>query len=88
MALMMKRKRRGPRDRGLDRKKKCRLCGRKVTDIDYKDIELLQSFMSERFKIVPRRTSGNCAKHQRFLAQAIKRARAVALLPYTSDHKV
>jgi small subunit ribosomal protein S18 len=88
MAVFVKRKRRTPRDRGPEKKKRCRLCGRKVDYIDYKDVELLQSFMSERAKMIPRRTTGNCAKHQRMLCGAIKRARTVALLPCTTDHKV
>ena len=53
--------------------------------IDYKDINRLRRFVNERGKILPRRMSGNCAKHQRQLSEAIKRARAIALLPYTVD---
>ena len=56
-----------------------------VTDIDYKDAELLRKFMTERGKIIPRRISGNCARHQRQLTTAIKRARNVALLPFTAE---
>jgi small subunit ribosomal protein S18 len=58
----------------------------KVTHIDYKDVELLRRYTEERGKIRPRRKTGTCAKHQRPLARAIKRARYMALLPYTADH--
>ncbi len=64
--------------------KKCRFCEQKVENIDYKDDKLLNRFISERGKIVPRRRSGLCTKHQRLLAKAIKRGRHLALLPYTS----
>ncbi|MGI6776740.1 MAG: 30S ribosomal protein S18 [Acetivibrionales bacterium] len=67
------------------RKKVCSFCIDKITDIDYKDIAKLRKYISERGKILPRRISGNCAKHQRQLTSAIKRARHIALLPYTSD---
>ena len=56
-------------------------------EIDYKDVKLLRTFLTERGKIIPRRITGNSAKHQRALTQAIKRARHLALLPYTSQHK-
>jgi small subunit ribosomal protein S18 len=67
------------------RKKVCSFCVDKVTDIDYKEIAKLRKYISERGKILPRRISGNCAKHQRQLTVAIKRARHIALLPYTAD---
>jgi len=67
------------------RKKACRFCAEPV-DIDYKNIDLLSNFITERKKIVPRRSSGMCAKHQRILATAIKRARIMALLPFTVLH--
>ena len=67
------------------RRKVCKFCADKATNIDYKDIRTLEKFVSERGKIMPRRMSGMCAKHQRDLAIAIKRARTVALLPYVSD---
>jgi small subunit ribosomal protein S18 len=67
------------------RKKVCSFCVDKVTDIDYKDVAKLRKYVSERGKILPRRISGNCAKHQRQLTVAIKRARVVALLPYTAE---
>ncbi len=67
------------------RKKVCSFCVDKVEHIDYKDIARLRRYMSERGKILPRRVTGCCAKHQRELTVAIKRARHVALLPYTAD---
>ncbi|MCM8800926.1 MAG: 30S ribosomal protein S18 [Candidatus Omnitrophica bacterium] len=65
------------------KKRVCRLCIEKIKFIDYKDIKKLESYIRERGKIISRRVSGNCAKHQRMLARAIKRARFIALLPYT-----
>lgn len=67
------------------RRKVCKFCADKVANIDYKDIRTLEKFVTERGKIMPRRMSGVCAKHQRELAIAIKRARIVALLPYVAD---
>lgn len=67
------------------KKKVCSFCVDKVTDIDYKEVSKLRKYISERGKILPRRISGNCAKHQRQLTMAIKRARVVALLPYTAE---
>ena len=67
------------------RKKTCQFCVDKVTDIDYKDVAKLRRYLTERAKIVPRRMSGNCAKHQRQLTTVIKRARIIALLPFTTD---
>ena len=66
-------------------RKVCQFCVDKVDYIDYKDVARLRRFMSERAKILPRRVTGTCAKHQRELTTAIKRARQIALLPYTSD---
>jgi small subunit ribosomal protein S18 len=63
------------------RKKFCRLCREKIKKLDYKD-RLLERFITDRGKIASRRQSGNCARHQRMLAQAIKRARFISLLPY------
>ena len=74
-------KRRG----GRRRKKVCVFCGEKNGEIDYKDVAKLKRYVSERGKILPRRITGNCAKHQRALTVAIKRARHVALMPYTMD---
>lgn len=67
------------------RKKTCQFCVDKVNEIDYKDVAKLRRYLTERAKIVPRRMSGNCAKHQRQLTTAIKRARIIALLPFTTD---
>ena len=67
------------------RKKVCVFCAEKVEKIDYKDVARLRKFISERSKILPRRVTGTCAKHQRELTEAIKRARHVALLPFISD---
>jgi len=67
------------------RKKVCRFCVEKIDDINYKDVRMLSSFISERGKIVPRRISGVCAKHQRSVQLAIKRARTIALLPFTTN---
>lgn len=66
------------------KKKVCKLCVQRVRVIDYKDADLLRRFVTERGKILPRRITGSCAKHQRVLASAIKRARMVALLPFVS----
>ena len=67
------------------RKKVCAFCVDNVEVIDYKDISRLRRFVSERAKILPRRVTGTCARHQRELTVAIKRARYLALMPYTSD---
>jgi len=74
----------GARRRGGGRRKVCRFCADKTLAVDYKDVRTLQSFITEGGKIVPSRTSGNCAKHQRQLAVAIKRARVIALLPFST----
>ena len=67
------------------RRKVCRFCLDKVDLIDYKDVKLLTSYIPERGKILPRRISGTCAPHQRMLAEAIKRARNIALIPYAAE---
>jgi small subunit ribosomal protein S18 len=67
------------------KRKNCSFCSEKAEFIDYKDVGRLRRFVTERGKILPRRISGNCARHQRVLATAIKRARELALLPYTSE---
>jgi small subunit ribosomal protein S18 len=77
---------RGFRRRGMGRRKVCRFCADKGMLIDYKDSRGLGNFLSERGKIIPSRITGNCARHQRQLTVAIKRARTVALLPYTSTY--
>ncbi len=66
------------------RKKVCRFCANKAK-IDYKDADALRRYMTERGKILPRRITGTCAKHQREVAKAIKRARSISLLPYVAD---
>ena len=66
------------------RKKVCYFCANHVDYIDYKDVELLKRYISEKGKILPRRVTGTCAKHQRTLTVAIKRARIMGLLPYTT----
>ena len=74
------------RDRGRKpRRKVCSFCVDKVDHIDYKDAAKLRRFTTERGKILPRRISGNCAKHQRQVTLAIKRARKIALLPFTAE---
>ena len=70
---------------GRKRRKVCQFCADKCQHIDYKDVAKLRRYMSERSKILPRRTTGTCAAHQRELMVAIKRARQVALLPYVTD---
>jgi small subunit ribosomal protein S18 len=74
----------GMRRRPGGRRKVCRFCADKSLKVDFKDVRTLQSFITEGGKIVPSRTSGNCAKHQRQLAVAIKRARVLALLPFST----
>lgn len=74
-------KRRG----GMRRKKVCQFCADKTETIDYKDVEKLKKYVTERGKILPKRITGTCAVHQREVTRAIKRARIVALLPYTAD---
>jgi small subunit ribosomal protein S18 len=77
----------GPRKkRPFQRRKVCRFCAEKNLSIDYKEPRTLRYFISERGKIVPRRISGNCARHQREITEAIKRARNIALLPVASNH--
>ncbi len=81
--LQMEGRERGRRRPG-GRRKVCRFCADKTLKVDYKDVRTLQSFVTEGGKIVPSRTSGNCARHQRRLAVAIKRARILALLPFST----
>jgi small subunit ribosomal protein S18 len=68
--------------RRVFKKKPCRLCKDKVQKIDYKDVELLKKFVSDRGKIVPPRLTGSCTKHQRMIANSVKKARIAALLPF------
>ncbi len=65
------------------RRKVCRFCADREVNIDYKDAKTLRNFVTERGKIIPRRIYGTCAKHQRELTEAVKRARQIALIPYT-----
>ncbi|GKH50851.1 30S ribosomal protein S18 [Eubacteriales bacterium] len=74
-----------PRGGRKGRKKVCAFCVDKIQDIDYKDTIRLRRYLSDRGKIVPRRVTGTCARHQRQLTTAIKRARHLAFLPYVSD---
>ena len=67
----------------LARKRTCRFCADKVKELDYKEAKRMEAFIKERGKIVSSRITGNCAKHQRSLTEAIKRSRFLALLPYT-----
>jgi small subunit ribosomal protein S18 len=76
----------GFRGRGGGRKKVCAFCVDKIEHVDYKDPLKLRRYITERGKIEPRRKTGTCARHQRRLTVAIKRARHLALLPYTADH--
>ncbi len=74
----------GGRRRPMMRRKVCRFCADKSVRIDYKDVRLLTGFVTERGKITPSRITGTCARHQRLLTTAIKRARSIALLPFTT----
>ena len=76
----------GSRRRVFQKRKVCRFCADRKIAIDYKNVKTLRYFTTERGKIIPRRISGNCARHQRKLTEAIQRARSIALLPYTSAH--
>jgi len=75
----------GNRKRGKRRPKVCFFCVDKIDHVDFKDIEKLRKYVSDRGKILPRRVTGNCAKHQRRLTIAIKRARMMALLPFSAE---
>jgi small subunit ribosomal protein S18 len=70
--------------RSYFRKKVCKLCVRKLKTVDYKDVDMLRKFITDRGKILPRRITGTCAKHQRVVSKAIMRARMIALLPFVS----
>ena len=74
-----------PSKKRVYKKRPCRFCGDKVENIDYLDYQRFQKLITERGKIVPSRISGNCAKHQRQLAKAIKKARVIGLLPFVSE---
>ncbi len=70
---------------GFRRKKVCQFCADKATEIDYKDVETLKKYITERGKILPKRVTGTCAIHQRAVTTAVKRARTMAILPYVAD---
>jgi len=74
-----------PRKKIFTRRKVCRFCADKSLVIDYKEVKNLRNFLTERGKIIPRRIYGNCAKHQRQMTEAIKRARQIALMPYSGQ---
>jgi small subunit ribosomal protein S18 len=73
---------RGDKKRSVGRRKQCKFCGDEALKIDYKDQALLKYFITDRGKLVPRRITGNCAKHQREIAVAVRRARMIALMPF------
>jgi small subunit ribosomal protein S18 len=75
----------GGRKQYFRRRKVCKFCEEKIDTIDYKDAKLVGQFISERGKILPRRLTGTCAPHQRLLTVAIKRARSIALLPFSAE---
>ena len=77
-------KEKGQRRTLFRRRKVCKFCADKIDDINYKDVRMLSAFVAERGKIVPRRISGVCAPHQRRLSDAIKKARNIALLPFSA----
>lgn len=80
-----KRVKRDPSKKRIYKKKPCRFCMDKIKGIDYLDYQKFQKFLTERGKIVPSRISGNCAKHQRQLAKAIKKARVLSLMPFVAE---
>ena len=73
--------------RPVGRRKQCKFCADEAIKIDYKDASLLKYFITDRGKLVPRRLTGNCAKHQRAIATAVNRARMIALMPFTATGK-
>ena len=84
--MAMERENRAPRGAGRKRRKVCQFCVDKCEYIDYKDAAKLRRFISDRSKILTRRTTGTCAMHQRQLTEAIKRARQIALLPFVTEY--
>ena len=86
IAKRPQKKRRRAGRKMFSRHKVCRFCADKELEIDYKDAKTLRIFLTERCKIIPRRISGNCARHQRSLTREIKHSRHLALLPYTTAH--
>ncbi|PZC49233.1 MAG: small subunit ribosomal protein S18 [Chloroflexi bacterium] len=83
---MVERRRREGRPRFFTRRKVCNFCVDKIRQVDYKDVNRLRRYLSEWSKIDSRRKSGTCSRHQRQLSDAVKRARHLALLPFTADH--
>lgn len=83
---MTQRSKEGSKRRYIPRRKVCGFCVEKTSEIDYKDITKLRRFISDRGRIEPRRRTGTCARHQRTLSLALKRARHLALLPFTAAH--
>jgi small subunit ribosomal protein S18 len=83
---LKKRQYKSKKKRTFQRHKICRFCADSSLVIDYKDYSMLRFFVTERGKIIPRRISGNCARHQRRITNAVKRARNVALIPFTVAH--
>ena len=81
-----RKKARKQRKKGFVRRKVCRFCADKKLEVDYREPKTLRLFLSETGKVIPRRISGNCAKHQRRVSTAIKRARHLALMPYAPSH--
>ena len=67
------------------KKKRCKLCSGRIKVVDYKDVDFLKNYVTERGKIIPRRVSGNCAKHQRIVTRAVKKSREAGFLPFTVD---
>ncbi|MBI2339438.1 MAG: 30S ribosomal protein S18 [Deltaproteobacteria bacterium] len=88
MVRKIKKREKRERRRSTGKRKNCRFCIDKEMAIDYKLVRQLGGFLSERGKLAPKRISGNCAYHQRRVVEAVKRARILALLPYTAAHAV
>ena len=78
----MAKKREEKKSKRILRKKPCRMCKDKITAVDFKEVEMLRRYISDRGKIIPPRLTGNCAKHQRMVSNGIKKARLAALLPF------
>ena len=78
-------KKRAQKKERRPKRKVCNFCTDKIADINYKDVARLRKYISERGKILPRRISGNCARHQRLLTVSVKRARVIAFLPFASE---
>ncbi len=82
----MKREKKGKKDKQIRSRKPCKFCKDDINYVDYKDERRLRRFMTDRGKISPRRITGTCAKHQRIVAMAIKRARMIALVPFVREY--